>query len=46
MNITQAAVKEWLENPMGYNDTQYRKGRGRHRGTGSSLNRRGFSGRR
>ena len=43
----QVAVKEWLENPMGYNDTQYRRGtRGRHRSTGSSLNRRGFGGRR
>ena len=42
-----AATKEWLANPMGYNDTQYRKGaRGRHRSTGSSLNRRGFGGRR
>ena len=42
----EAATKEWLANPMGYNDTQYRKGRGRHRSTGSSLNRRGFGGRR
>lgn len=44
----QAAMGEWLRNPMGYNDSQYRQAtRGRPRiGTGSSTNRRGFGGKR
>jgi hypothetical protein len=44
----EAAVREWMENPMGYNDSQFSKARkGRPRiGSGSSMNRRGFGGRR
>jgi len=44
----QAAMGEWMRNPMGYNDSQYRQAtRGRPRiGSGSNMNRRGFGGKR
>ena len=39
----EAAVKEWMQNPMGYNDTEYRNSTKRNRfGSGSTMNRRSF----